>query len=394
MRLLGCMALELIPFCEMLLSWVLTTLNLLLKQFQKITLTMMPSTTTDIAKFNPLNENYAALLAAAKSRILSTRISVAKAACREQISLYWWFGEHIVKAQEKHGWGKAIVECLSTDLKQLFKDTTFGFSPQNLWYMRQFYLSYKDHLDLQQLVGEIGWGQNLLIISKIKDLNARRYYLESTRDRGWTRNILELQIQSNTYERHLLEAKQHNFNDTLEVSLAEQADHTLKSVYLLDTLGLTQPVLEAQLEASMVSKIKDVMLELGYGFAFIGNQYRIVSPSGTESFIDLLFCNRRLRCLVAIELKVGKFKPEYAGKMNYYLNLLDDFVKEEWENPSIGIILCTSKNRIDVEYALRGINKPVGVSEFKLTQTLPPSLSDKLPATATLEAEILKVLGA
>jgi predicted nuclease of restriction endonuclease-like (RecB) superfamily len=211
---------------------------------------------------------------------------------------------------------------------------------------------------------------------------------------GWTRSTLELQIQSEAYERHILEHKQNNFEKALPVHLAEQADKTMKNIYILDTLGLTQPVIEAQLENKMVDKIKDVMLELGYGFAFIGNQFRIVPPSGTECFIDLLFYNRNLRSLVALELKAGKFKPEYAGKMNYYLNLLDDLVKEEWENPSIGIILCTSKNQIDVEYTLRSIDKPIGVSEFRLTRKLPKELSGKLPDPVELEKEILRELEA
>ena len=161
---------------------------------------------------------------------------------------------------------------------------------------------------------------------------------------------------------------------------------------MLDTLGLTGPALEAEVEASIVSKIKNVMLELGYGFTFVGSQYRIVAPSKTESFIDLLFFNRHLKSLIAMEIKMGKFKPEYAGKMNYYLNLLDDLVKEEWENPSIGIILCTERNHIDVEYALRGIEKPVGVSEFRLTRTLPNELNGKLPEASLLETKILKEL--
>ncbi len=345
-----------------------------------------------VTSFNPKDKNYAALLADAKTKILSTRIRVAKTACKEQIKLYWWLGQQIVKAQEKYGWGKSVVEQLSSDLKKNFAGITAGFSPQNLWYMRQFHLEYRDHPNLQQLVGEIAWGQNLMILSKVKDNKAREYYLQSTCDMGWTRKVLELQIESQAYERHMLESKNHNFQKALPVHLAEQADRAMKSIYMLDTLGLTQPVLEAQIEESMVGKIKDVMLELGYGFAFIGNQYRIVAPSGTESFIDLLFYNRRLQCLIAIELKAGKFKPEYAGKMNYYLNLLDDLVKEKWENPSIGIILCTSKNHIDVEYALRGLDKPVGVSEFKLTRILPKELSDKLPQAKEIEDEILRQL--
>lgn len=258
--------------------------------------------------------------------------------------------------------------------------------------MRRFYLEYKDYPKLRQLVAEIPWGQHLAILNKVKDIKAKEYYLEATHQMGWTRDVLTLQINSQAYERHALAPKQHNFENALPKHLAEQADRAMKDVYMLDTLGLTRPVLEAEIEGSMVRKIKEVMLELGYGFTFIGNQYRVVAPSGTEIFIDLLFFNRQLRCLVAMELKAGKFKPEYTGKMNYYLNLIDDLVKEEWENPSIGIILCAERNHIDVEYALRGLDKPIGVSEYRLTRTLPNELSGKLPEVEKLEAEILKEL--
>ena len=341
-------------------------------------------------KFSPLANEYAKLLDDTKSKIITTRISAARAVSKEQISLYQWIGEQIIRSQEKHGWGRSVVEQLSIDLKKIFEGSTFGFSPQNLWYMRQFYLEYRDYPNLQQLVGEIPWGQNVLILGKVKDPKAREYYLTATREMGWTRNVLEIQVKSGCYERHILDKKTHNFEKALPVHLAEQADKAMKNVYMLDTLGLTQPVLEAQLENKMVEKIKNVMLELGYGFTFIGNQYRVVSPSGKENFIDLLFFNRRLCSLVAIELKIGPFKPEYAGKMNYYLGLLDDLVRETNENPSIGIIMCTSKNHIDVEYALRGIDKPVGVSEYQLTKTLPKELSDKLPNIKDIEATLLR----
>ena len=345
-------------------------------------------------KFSSVDKHYVKLLNLTKSKILSTRIRIARMASKHQIQLYWWLGQQIVKAQERYGWGKSVVEQLSTDLKQLFKGVNYGFSPQNLWYMRQFYLEYKDYPNLQQLVGEIAWSQNILIMSKVKDIKAREYYLEATKTTGWTRNILELQIKSNAYERHGhgVSKKQHNFKKALPQHLAEQADKTIKNIYMLDTLGLSEPVLEAQVEKKMVEQIKEVMLELGYGFTFVGSQYRIVAPSGTESFIDLLFFNRPLRSLIALELKIGRFKPEYAGKMNYYLNLLDDVVKEEFENPSIGIILCTSKNHIDVEYALRGIDKPVGVSELKLTNVLPTKLSGKLPEVKKIKEKLSKIL--
>lgn len=345
-----------------------------------------------IERFNSTDENYDQLLETAKARILSTRIRVARAACQEQINLYLWFGQQIYESQEKYGWGKAIVERLAKDLAKSFSGSTYGFSPRNLWDMRRFYLEYKDCPKLRQIVAEIPWGQHLVILSKVKDIKAKEYYLEATRQMGWTRDILILQITSQAYERHVLASKQHNFESALPQHLAEQADRTMKDIYMLDTLGLNKPVLEAEIEEGMVRKIKDVMLELGYGFTFIGNQYRLVVPSGTEIFIDLLFFNRQLRCLVAMELKSGKFKPEYTGKMNYYLNLIDDLVREEWENPSIGIILCAERNHIDVEYALRGLDKPIGVSEYRLTRTLPNELSGKLPEAEKLEAEILKEL--
>lgn len=337
-------------------------------------------------------QEYNDLLERTRKQVISARVSIARAACRSQMELYLWIGEQICIAQEKYSWGRAVVDTYAKDLTKMFPGSGFGFSSRNIWDMRRFYLAYKDFPKLRQLVAEIPWGQNLVILNKIKDPQAREYYLESTQTCGWTRVVLTTQIESQAYERHTLNKKQHNFAQVLPEHLAEQADKTMKSVYMLDTLGLTEPVLEKQIEKAMVDKIKDVLLELGYGFAFIGSQYRVVSPSGAEAYIDLLFTNRKLRALVAIELKLGSFKPEYAGKMNYYLNLLDDFVKEEWENPSIGIILCSEKNHIDVEYALRGIDKPMGVSEYKLSKELPPALSNLIPDAETLGKAILKEL--
>lgn len=258
--------------------------------------------------------------------------------------------------------------------------------------MRSFYKVYHDDTKLQQLVGEIPWGQNLAIMSKVKDRDARHYYLQATIELGWSRNVLVHQIESDAYARHRLADKQHNFQQALPQHLAEQADQAMKDVYMLDILGIEKPVLEAELESRMVSKIKDIMLELGYGFAFIGNQYKIAAE-GKEYYIDLLFSNRRLNALVAFEIKIGDFKPEYAGKMNFYLNLLDDYVREPTENPSIGIILCKQRNRFEVEYALRGFDKPMGVASYELTKILPTELHNKLPDPVLLEAEIRKEIG-
>lgn len=335
---------------------------------------------------------YQSFLVQAMQQITQSRIKAAHSVNRELIMLYWWLGEHIVTQQNTYGWGKSFVEKFSLDLKKHYSDAKFGFSPQNLWYMRQFYLEYKDKPNLQQLVGEIPWSQNLLILSKIKDDNEKLYYISAAKEQSWSRETLREQINSQAYHRHCLSEKNHNFKNTLPQDLAAQAQQSMKDVYMFDMLGITEPVVEAEIERRMVEKIKDVILELGYGFSFIGNQYRIVTPD-SEYFIDLLFYHRKLQALVALELKRTKFKPEYAGKMNFYLNFLDDFVKEPHENPSIGIILCGDHSKFDVEYALRGIDKPVGVAGYQLTRDIPKQLRDALPDADQLEEKIMFELG-
>ncbi len=333
---------------------------------------------------------YIEFLEKVKSRIRNARIRASRAASRELINLYWCIGEDIVDRQEKFGWGKAIVEQLSKDLKSEFPGIA-GFSSWNLWRMRQFYLEYREYTNLAQLAPEIPWYSNIVIFNKVKNYAAREYYLRATAELGWGRNVLIHQIQTGTYERHLEKRKQHTFKHALPEALAEQADQAMKDVYMLDFLGITKSVVEKKVEEKMVEAIKDVLLELGYGFCFIDNQYKI-KLENKEYFIDLLFYHRKLKSLVAIELKTGSFQPEHAGKMNFYLNLLDDFVREEGENPSIGIIFCAKRERIEVEYALRGINKPVGVSEYRLTHDLPKELTDKLPDVKRLEKEVLREL--
>ncbi len=334
--------------------------------------------------------DYSEFLNGIKSRIHSAQISASQILNKGLVGLYWSIGRDIVEKQEKLGWGKAVVERLSKDLKKDFP-VSAGYSPQNLWLMRQVYLEYRDDRILQQLVGELPWGQNLIILQKVKDREARVYYLEATNKMGWSRNVLLNQIKAKAYERQQLSPKQHNFQKALPIHMAEQADKSMKDVYMLDFLGITQPVLEREMENRMVIAIKDVLLELGYGFAFLGNQYRI-NANKKEYFIDLLFYHRRLKCLVAVELKTGAFQPEFAGKMNFYLNLLDTYVKEKGENPSIGIILCADRDKFEVEFALRGIDKPVGVAEYRLTTKLPKALAGKIPDAKELKQEIMKEL--
>ena len=239
--------------------------------------------------------------------------------------------------------------------------------------MRQFYLEYKDDSILQQVVGELPWGHNILIFSRIKNKKEREYYLKASVEMGWSRNVLFNQIKAGAYE-FSLKQKTHNFSKTLPIHLIEQADESIRSVYNLDFLDITKSVIERKLERRLVERVKRFMLELGKGFSFLGNQYRL-TLGNNEYFVDLLFFNRLLKCLVVIELKTGKFEPEYAGKMDFYLHLLDEQVKLKDENPSIGIILCAAKDNIVVEYALRSTKKPVGVAEYYLTNKLPKYLT-------------------
>jgi predicted nuclease of restriction endonuclease-like (RecB) superfamily len=343
--------------------------------------------TTD--NVNILKSDYLPFLEEIKGKIKSARIQVFRKANKELILLYLEIGERIVEKQEQLGWGKSIVEKLSNDLKKEFPTQT-GYSTQNLWYMRQFYLTYKDFPNLQQLVGEIPWGQNLVIMSRVKDNKEKEFYIRKTFEYGWTRDVLIHQIEAGAHL-EIGTKKMHNFPQVLPEHLAEQADKALKDSYILDFLDISKPLQERQMEKKLIVRFKDFITELGLGFCLIGTQYKI-KLSDKEYFIDLLFFHRKLKSLVAIELKVGAFKPEYAGKMNFYLNLLDDFVRMPDENPSIGIIICKDRNRFDVEYALKRINSPIGVSGYKLTRKLPADLQKELPTVEDLR-EGLKDIG-
>jgi len=333
---------------------------------------------------------YVALLSDIKKRIISARIKTARSVNKALIRLYWEIGKSITEKQAENAWGNGVVEKLSADLRKEFHNS-FGLSVQNLWYMRKLYVEYKDKPILQQLVGELPWGHNILVLSKVKDTKAKEYYLRASAKMSWSRNVLLNQINADAFQLSL-KKKQHNFEKALSVHLAEQADESLKSVYNLDFLGITRPVLERELEKRIVEKIKHFILELGAGFSFIGNQYRL-ELEGEEYFIDLLFFNRKLKSLVAVELKTGDFKPEYAGKMDFYLHLLNDKIRLEDENPSIGIILCAQKKNIVVEYALRSTKNPVGVAEYKLTKKLPADLKKYLPSEKDLIAQIKEEIG-
>jgi predicted nuclease of restriction endonuclease-like (RecB) superfamily len=252
-----------------------------------------------------------------------------------------------------------------------------GFSSQNLWLIRQFYVEYQDIPDLQQLVGEIPWGHNILLMQRVKDESARRYYLEATARLGWTRNVLLNQIKGSAYEMSLQD-KSHNFATALPEHLANQAQEMLKSRYSLSFLGLTEAVSEHELEQQLIDRLKDFLIELGYGFCFVGRQYRLTLEEN-EYFLDLLFYHRFLKCLVAIELKIGRFRPEYAGKMDFYLEVLNAHERADDDNPSIGIILCAENDRLEVEFSLKSKTNPIGVATYQLYPQVPEEYRGLLP---------------
>lgn len=322
--------------------------------------------------------------------INSAKYQAFKSLNKIHIGQNFEIGRIIVDNQKKHRWGQSIVDTLSKDINKQI-DGVKGYSPQNLWRMRQFYLEYKDMPELLDLAMKIPWGQNMLIIHQIKDSEERRYYLQATEQLGWSRAVLLNQIKGDAYKHHKLDKKASNFEQALPAHLSEQANEALKSEYNLDFLGITKPIHERELENRLIENIRDLILELGYGFSFIGNQYRL-KLNQKEYSIDLLFYHRILKCLVAIELKVVEFEPEFAGKMNFYLELLDNQEMQPGDNPSIGIILCPRKDDIEVEFALRTSHKPIGVAEYKLSKKLPENLKGKIPTSNELKQMLTKAI--
>lgn len=324
----------------------------------------------------PIKGNeYGNLLNDIKRRIKSAQYEALKTVNKELISLYWDIGRMIVERQEGRTWGKAIVEQLSKDLQAEFPGIR-GFSFRNIWYMRRFYISYKEKPKLQPLVAEIGWAHNLLIMEKCQDDLECEFYIRMTRKMGWSKIVLIHQIENKTYEKTLL--NQTNFDKTVPQEVRNQAKLAVKDEYTFDFLELGEQYSERELEKAVLLKIEQFLREMGGVFTFVGSQYRL-EIGDKEYFIDLLLYHRHLKCLVAIELKIGEFAPEYIGKMQFYLAALDDLVRLPDENPSIGIILCKNKNQTVVEYALRESNRPIGVGRYRVVSTLPAELQGELP---------------
>lgn len=331
-----------------------------------------------------LTEGYGNLLVEIKQRIRAAQYAALKAVNKELIVLYWDIGHLIVTRQQGQTWGKSIVKQLAKDLQAEFPGVS-GYSTANLWRMKLFYESYVDNKKLAPLVREVGWSHNLIILEKCKDELEREFYLRMTRKYGWTKNVLIHQVENQTYEKTLL--NQTNFSETLPESVKNQAHLAVRDEYTFDFLDLSDEHSERQLEQALLGKVDTFLREMGGMFAFVGSQYRL-EVGDQEFFIDLLLYHRGLKSLIAIDLKIGKFQPEYVGKMQFYLAVLNEQVRLEDENPSVGIILCKSKDKTIVEYALKDSDKPIGVSTYRMVSTLPKELKGQLPAPE----QIMKLL--
>ena len=338
-----------------------------------------------MTKYNINPTNYSQFLVEIKDRIHKSRYEAAKAVNKEIILLYWDIGRLITEKQQTLGWGKSVVETLSEDLQKEFPGMS-GFSARNIWYMQQFYVEYQASEILQPLVAEISWSKHLVIMSKCKDMQERQFYILATKKFGWTKDVLIHQVEQKSYERYLL--GQTNFDDTLPEKIKKQAILAVKDEYNFGFTNLLDGHSEADLEQELIKNIRAFLIEFGGDFSFIGNQYRI-EIEDEEYFIDLLLFHRRLQCLVAVELKIGKFIPEYKGKMEFYLNLLNDRVKLPHENEAIGIIVCKEKKRTIVEYALKDSKKPIGVATYNLSATLPDAYKKLLPSPEEIAEKLV-----
>ncbi len=332
-----------------------------------------------------LDKDFNSFVKELKQKILLSQQQAIKAVNYELVLLYWDIGNSIIQNQKQQGWGAKIVENLSSELKKSFPNMS-GFSSRNLKYMRQFADTYQDKTFVQEVLAQLSWYNNLTIMQKIKDESIRNWYIYKNIENGWSQSVLIHQIESNLYER-TNNKKLTNFDNTLETSHSEMVQEVLKDPYIFDFLELSEKAKEKDIEAQLVKHITEFLLELGVGFAFVGKQYKI-EVANKDYFIDLLFYHLKLRCYFVIELKSVAFKPEFAGKLNFYLSAVDDILKTENDNPTIGLILCKEKDKIEAEYALRDINKPIGISEYQITKSLPNELKSKLPTIEDIE-EIL-----
>ncbi|OGT88188.1 MAG: hypothetical protein A2286_03080 [Gammaproteobacteria bacterium RIFOXYA12_FULL_61_12] len=327
---------------------------------------------------------YADWLADLKGRIHTAQQRATLAVNRELVLLYWQIGRDILARQAEQGWGAKVIERLAHDLRTAFPEMK-GFSRANLMYMRAFAEAWPDAAIVQQAVGQLPWGHNLVLLTRLKDSQQRLAYAQSTITHGWSRNVLNIHIETRLLERTGKAVT--NFDVSLPKPQSDLARESLKDPYRFDFLGLSREAGEREIENALVKHVTEFLLELGAGFAFVGRQV-LLDVGGDEFFIDLLFYHLKLRCYVVIELKGGKFKPEHLGQLGFYLTTVDRQVKSEHDNPTIGLLLCKSKNKVVAEYALGDKSQPMGIAEYKLLESLPAELQTSLPSIEQIEREL------
>ena len=332
----------------------------------------------------PAPAGYADWLAELKTRIHTAQQRAALAVNRELVLLYWQIGRDILVRQAEQGWGAKVIERLAHDLRTAFPQMK-GFSRANLMYMRAFAQAWPSDEFVQQPVGQLPWGHNLVLLTKLKQPAQRLAYAQAAIENGWSRNVLTIHIETRLLERRGQAVT--NFSERLASPGSDLAQQSLKDPYLFDFLGLGEEAHERDIEQALVQHITRFLLELGSGFAFVGRQYRL-EVNGDEFFIDLLFYHTRLKCYVVVELKATAFKPEHAGQLNFYLAAVDAQVKAPDDHPTIGLLLCKTQNRLVAEYALSGIDKPIGIAEYELVRAVPEPLVANLPTVEQLESEL------
>ncbi|MCQ2405954.1 MAG: PDDEXK nuclease domain-containing protein [Oscillospiraceae bacterium] len=328
-----------------------------------------------------MNDNdYLNTLECIKAEIRSAQYKAAVNVNRELILLYYQIGCVI---NEHKSWGNKFIDNLAADIRISFPNAT-GYSVRNLKYMAKFAATYPDIQFVQTVSAQIPWSHNVALLDKVKNPDIRKWYMEKAIENGWSHSVLIHQIESNLYERQAIADKVSNFERRLPSPQSELAMQTMKDPYVFDFIPFKEDMVERDIENALVRDVTKLLLELGTGFAFLGNQYHI-NVGGDDFYIDLLFYNLNLRCYVVIELKTGDFKPEYAGQINFYLSAVDGILKREDDNPSIGLLLCKSKNNLVAEYSLKDMSKPIGVSEYKITRNLPEALEKQLPSVEDIQ---------
>lgn len=322
---------------------------------------------------NNIDNSFKNIFETIKNDVTKTQLEIMINANANLVNLYYRIGKTI---SENSSWGNKFIDFLSTELKIAFPRQK-GFSIRNLKYMKSFYMEYKEDNEFVQLIAQIPWKHNIILMQKIKDKNIRKWYIEKVIEEGWAESVLLYQLDTNLYQRQVKNIKHTNFDLTLKQN-SDLANYIMKEPYVFDLIELAEDYKEKELENKMLERLKNILLELGSGFSFVGNQYKI-TVGNQDFYIDLLFYHIKLKCYVAVELKTCEFVPEFGSKLGFYLTALDEKVKDENDNPSIGILLCQSKNNEVVDYTLKYINKPLGVSEYKIFNELPENLLKELP---------------